>query len=298
MKVKSFSRERRRLFLLAKKEFATFLVSTFGVLIYTLGVSVFVIPYHFPDTGVMGVSLLMKYTLGLSPALVNLAINAVLIFWGAKQLSKRFMAWTIYNTVLTSVLLEILHRFTFPNIDDLFLVAVCAGIVKGIGIGMVFRTGGSTGGLDIIVAVLRKKLGVEVGKYSFYFNLVILAASSAAVGFQKVLFGFIACAICGQTMDDVISSFDKRRLVFIVSSMAKQHSLLKYIAKQFNKGTTVFESCDGSSGEDRSTVMCMLTVRQTMELKRHLAQHYPSAFMVVSEASEVLGTGFKRWKNI
>lgn len=287
-----------KMLLTARNEFSTFFICTIGVTLYTVGVVGFVLPYHFPDAGVMGISVLLKYTLGFSPSVVNLVINAALIVWGAKQLSKRFVFWTIYNILLLTILLEAMSGIAFPHISDMFLVAVAGGILKGVGLGMVFRTGGSSGGLDIVVSILRKRMGIEMGRYSFYINMVILGAATGVVGMEKVLFGLVACYITGQTMDNVLSSFDKRRLVFIIAPIGNQDAILEYISSTLNKGATLFDSKGGYTHEQRATMMCLLTPRQTMELKRHLAMNYPSSFLVVSEASEVLGNGFKLWKNV
>ena len=282
--------------IIMRNELPTFIMSTLGVIIFSLGVVCFTLPYEFPDIGVIGIAVILKYSMGLSPALTNLIINAVLLLWGGRQLSKRFIAWTIYNTVLLSLTLQVLSNIDVPYVTDTFLVAVAGGLIKGVGLGMVFRTGGSSGGTDIVVAVLRKKLGVEIGKYTFYLNMLILSASVGIVGLEKVLFGFVACYIMGQAMDNVISSFDKRRLVFIVAKETNQ--IVDYISEELPRGSTVLYGEGGYTHERRDTVMCLLTARQAMELKRYLAINYPSAFMVITEASEVLGNGFKRWKSI
>ncbi len=282
--------------IIMRNELPTFIMSTLGVIIFSLGVVCFTLPYEFPDIGVIGIAVILKYSMGFSPALTNLIINAVLLLWGGRQLSKRFIAWTIYNTVLLSLTLQVLSNIDVPYVTDTFLVAVAGGLIKGVGLGMVFRTGGSSGGTDIVVAVLRKKLGVEIGKYTFYLNMLILSASVGIVGLEKVLFGFVACYIMGQAMDNVISSFDKRRLVFIVAKETNQ--IVDYISEELPRGSTVLYGEGGYTHERRDTVMCLLTARQAMELKRYLAINYPSAFMVITEASEVLGNGFKRWKSI
>ncbi len=282
--------------IIMRNELPTFIMSTLGVIIFSLGVVCFTLPYEFPDIGVIGIAVILKYSMGFSPALTNLIINAVLLLWGGRQLSKRFIAWTIYNTVLLSLTLQVLSNIDVPYVTDTFLVAVAGGLIKGVGLGMVFRTGGSSGGTDIVVAVLRKKLGVEIGKYTFYLNMLILSASVGIVGLEKVLFGFVACYIMGQAMDNVISSFDKRRLVFIVAK--KTNQIVDYISEELPRGSTVLYGEGGYTHERRDTVMCLLTARQAMELKRYLAINYPSAFMVITEASEVLGNGFKRWKSI
>lgn len=178
----------------------------------------------------------------------------------------------------------------------MFLVAIAGGIIKGVGGGLIFRTGVSGGGMDIVIAVLRKRYGIEVGRYSFYINMVILGVSMGIVGLEKMLYGFVASYVSGQTMDSVLSSFDKRRLVLIMAKDTKP--VVKYISDELHRGSTVLYGEGGFSGEERPTIMCLLTPRQTMVLKRYLAKNQPRSFMVVSEASEVLGNGFKHWKQI
>ena len=277
-------------------EWSTFAISTIGSLMYTVGVIGFTLPYRFPDSGVMGIAILLKYTIGLAPSITSLVANVFLLAWGGRELSKRFVAWTIYNVLLISFLLEALKFIKFPMLNDMILVAIAGGIIKGIGGGLIFRTGVSGGGTDIIIAVLRKRYGIEVGRYSFYINMLILGGSVGIVGMEKMLYGFVASYVSGQGIDSVLSSFDKRRLVLIMAKETKP--VVKYISEELNRGSTVLYGEGGFSGEARPTIMCLLTPRQTMVLKRYLAKEHPKSFMVVSEASEVLGRGFKHWKNI
>lgn len=277
-------------------EWSTFVISTIGSLLYTIGVIGFTLPYRFPDAGVMGIAIILKYTIGLAPSLSSLVANVLLLAWGGRELSKRFVAWTIYNVLLISFLLEALNFVQFPVVNDMFLVAIAGGIIKGVGGGLIFRTGVSGGGMDIVIAVLRKRYGIEVGRYSFYINMVILGVSMGIVGLEKMLYGFVASYVSGQTMDSVLSSFDKRRLVLIMAKDTKP--VVKYISDELHRGSTVLYGEGGFSGEERQTIMCLLTPRQTMVLKRYLAKNQPRSFMVVSEASEVLGNGFKHWKQI
>ena len=277
-------------------EWSTFAISTIGSLMYTIGVIGFTLPYRFPDSGVMGIAILLKYTIGLAPSITSLAANVLLLVWGGRELPRRFVAWTIYNVLLISFLLEALKFMRFPMLNDMFLVAIAGGIIKGIGGGLIFRTGVSAGGIDIVIAVLRKRFGIEVGRYSFYINTLILGGSVGIVGMEKMLYGFVASYVSGQGIDSVLSSFDKRRLVLIMAKETKP--VVKYISEELNRGSTVLYGEGGFSGEARPTIMCLLTPRQTMVLKRYLAKEHPKSFMVVSEASEVLGRGFKHWKNI
>jgi uncharacterized membrane-anchored protein YitT (DUF2179 family) len=277
-------------------EWSTFVISTIGSLLYTIGVIGFTLPYRFPDAGVMGIAVILKYTIGLAPSISSLVANVLLLAWGGRELSKRFVAWTIYNVLLISFLLEALNFVQFPVVNDMFLVAIAGGIIKGVGGGLIFRTGVSGGGMDIVIAVLRKRYGIEVGRYSFYINMVILGVSMGIVGLEKMLYGFVASYVSGQTMDSVLSSFDKRRLVLIMAKDTKP--VVNYISEELHRGSTVLYGEGGFSGEARPTIMCLLTPRQTMVLKRYLAKSHPKSFMVITEASEVMGKGFKHWKNI
>ncbi|MDO5115633.1 MAG: YitT family protein [Synergistaceae bacterium] len=293
LKLKHLWKKARLLWL---TEWKTLLFSLIAIVVYAVGVVGFTIPYEFADQGLMGIAVLFKYTIGLNPAYVTLAINCVLLVWGARTLSKRFFIWSVINVFLLSLVLELLQRVQFPMMSDIFLVAVTGGVIKGLGSGLLFREGVSAGGLDVVLAVLRKRYGMEVGRLSFYFNMAILAVSFGIIGLEKVMYGFISCYICGMSMDGVLASFDKRRLVFVITSHTE--AVVDFISKKLGRGCTLLASEGGYKRRDGFTIMCLLMPRQTMELKRFLAEKFPGSFMVVTEANEVVGRGFKRWRNI
>lgn len=277
-------------------EWKTLLISIAALFIYAIGVVGFTIPYKFADQGVMGIAVLLKYTLGFNPAWVTLVINIGLLAWGAKVLSKRFVIWTSINVVMLSVMLNLMQYIQFPHIDDIFLVAVTGGVIKGIGIGLLFSEGISGGGIDIVLVALRQRYGIEMGRLSFYFNMCLLAVSFGIIGLDKVMYGFISCYISGMTMDSLLSSFDKRKLVFIIASDAD--AVVSFINKKLGRGCTMLASEGGYSRKGGYTLMALLSQKQAVELKRFLAEHFPGSFMVLTEANEVVGKGFKRWKNI
>lgn len=280
----------------ARAELPTFLSTTVGCVILVVGIMGLTVPYRFPDSGITGIAVLANYALGVSPAWVVAGANVLLLLWGWKELSTRFTLWTVYGVVLLSVLLKLCANMPHPDLHDRLLVAILAGVVKGVGGGLVFRAGASLGGTDIIVTVLRKRWGVEVGKYTFYINLVILSASVFIVGLEGALFGLVSVYANGVVTDGVLSSFDRRRLVLVISR--DPYGVARFLTDEMRRGVTLLESKGGYSGEERPTILCLMSPRQTMELKRFLAGHDPRAFMVVSEASEVLGRGFKSWKEI
>lgn len=277
-------------------EWRTALVSLVALTIYSIGVVGFTLPYRFADQGVMGISVLVNYVLGINPAYTLLAFNVLLLLWGARTLSKRFLVWTMINAVLLSCALDFMQRFTFPVIDDRFLVALVGSALKGFGVGLLYREGTSSGGLDIAIFVIRKRFGIEVGKVSIYFNAVLLCISIGIIGLTNALYGFVSCYVNGVAMDRVLSSFEKRKLVFVVTSHTE--AVVDFIKGPLHRSCTLLACEGGYKHLEGYTIMCLLRTREAVELKAFLAKNYPGAFMVLAEADEVVGKGFKRWRSI
>ena len=153
----------RRPHLSLRREWHTLLATTIGTLLTCFAVVALTVPYQFAGGGVLGLALISNYAWGISPAWVLSVGNAVLLLWGWKALSLRFALWTLYVTVLTSVAIPVFELFQYPVIGNTILAALLAGAVGGVGFGMLFRVGASSGGTDVIVMVARKRWGVDIG---------------------------------------------------------------------------------------------------------------------------------------
>jgi len=276
-----------------RKELPTFALMTFGTSIVAFGIMSLTIPYRLPDSGVSGIAVLTNYAFGISPAWVVGVANIILLAWGMKELSVRFVGWTVYAVVLLTALLKLFEGIPYPHLDELLLVAILAGVVKGLGGGLVLRSGSSLGGTDILVVALRKRYGMEVGRFTFYINLVILGVSVFIVGLEGAIYGLVSIFVNGLVLDNVLRSFDRRRQVFVISNRPKD--IADFIIRELHRGVTILHGEGGFTHEKRSALLCVLTPRQTMDLKRFLSVNDPKAFMIVSDASEVLGRGFKSW---
>jgi uncharacterized membrane-anchored protein YitT (DUF2179 family) len=124
--------------------------------------------------------------------------------------------------------------------------------------------------------------------------MCILAASIFIVGVENAMLGLVGVYASSLTIDSTVSAFDRRRLIFVITKDTQ--AVIDYITLKLRRGSTVISAHGAYSGEDRPMVMCLLTRRQFVELKRHLADTQPRAFMVVVDACEVLGLGFKSWR--
>lgn len=291
---RAFRRRGKRLATVARAEWGTFLSVIVGTAIYAVGVMSFTVPYRFPDSGVTGIAVLANYSLGVSPAIIVAAANVALLVWAWRELSARAILWTIFSVFYLSVLMQLLQGMPFVHSEDRLLIAIFGGTIKGFGSGLVLRSGASMGGLDIVVLYLRKKYGVEVGKYSFYINMVIMGIGSFIVGFENAMFGLVGVYVSAMMIDNAISSFDRRKLVFVITK--DPEPVVKFITAELGRGATLIDARGGYSGEERPMLMCLLSRRQAVELKRFVAESQPQSFMVLSEANEVVGRGFKPWR--
>ena len=280
--------------IVARAEWPTFLAVIFGTSIYSAGVMAFTVPFRLPDAGVTGISVLLNYSLGFSVPLCVAIANVALLVWAWRELSSRMVIWTVVSVGLSTVLMKLLDGMPYPNTDQMLLIALIGGAIKGYGGGIVLRSGVSMGGLDIVVLYLQKKYGVEVGKYSFYINMCIIGASTFIVGVENAMLGLAAIYASSQMVDSTIAAFDKRRQVFIITK--DPCPIVAFISAHLGRGSTVLDAHGGYSGADSKLLICLLTRRQAVELKRFIAENHPKTFMVVSDASEVVGLGFKPWK--
>lgn len=279
---------------LAAKEARSIAGLVWASLVFSVGVMLFTVPFRFPDAGVTGLAALLNYTAGISIPIVTMTINFALLAWACRSLSLAFVIKTLACTALASFFMWLMEGLPYPETDQVLLIAIIGGAIKGYACGMMIRSGGSSGGTDIIVMFLHKKFGIEVGKYSIYINAAILFASIFVVGIERAMLGVISLFVDGVAVDRTISSFDRRRQVFLVTS--DPEPIVAFITHSLKRGSTICDVCGGYSGAPLKMVICLITRSEEVALRTFTAKAQPRAFMFISEASEVLGEGFKPWR--
>lgn len=279
-----------------RREWNTFCVATIGTILMSFALVALTIPYRFAGAGLSGIALLTKYVWDISPAWVIAIGNLFLLGWGWRVLSPRFVLWTLYVSMLTSGTVAFFELFQYPLLNDMLLAAILSGILGGLGIGMIFRVGSSTGGTDVIVMAARQKWGVDVGMYSFYINIIILLLSWFVVDMEKLLLGGILLYVESLTIDSVLKSFDRRKQVSVIT--CRPEEVRKFIVEVMSKSATLLKGAGAYSGDERTMIMVVLNRRQAMELKRFVVSVDPKAFIILADVAEVVGEGFKHWKQI
>ncbi|MEA3507797.1 MAG: YitT family protein [Synergistota bacterium] len=280
-----------RLYKRAQRGWPTFWRVTLGSALYASSLALFVLPARFPDSGIAGIAVLVKYVWDIPPGPVLLLMNMALFAYAWKALSRRFLSWTVWAVVVFTATLQILEGVNMPVIEDRFLVVVAAAALRGGAWAMVISGGGSLGGTDIVATALYRTRGVEIGKFTFWFHALVVAVSLPVVGYENLLYGaallYLSCLI----FDSATRSFDRRKQVLVVSAAAE--NVRNYITRQLRQGVTMLDGAGGYTGARREILLAMLLPRQVADLKRYLRSTDPRAFVVLYEASEVFGRRFK-----
>lgn len=272
-----------------------FLLLNLGLLIVALGVHFFKVPNHFAIGGTTGLSIIFSSLLpSLNVGHFMIIINAVLIIIGLIFLGKNFIAGTIYSSVMLSAfiwLLEFVVPITQPLTNDKFLELCFAVILPAIGSGIVFNTGASTGGTDIVAMILSKRTSLEIGKALLISDFAITLAAIFIYGIQTGLYCILGLLIKAFLLDNVIESINMRKLITIVSKESK--AIESYIMNQLHRGATVSKACGCYTGQEKEVITTVLGRRQAVLLRNYIRTVDPEAFITIVNSSETVGKGFR-----
>lgn len=239
--------------------------------------------------GVTGIAVILNYLthmdIGLWYALLNIPIFAA----GYRYVSKRFAIYSLMGAAALSAFLTLLRGVQFELADPL-LVAVFGGVVAGVGSGIIFRSKGSTGGIDIIAVLIKRRWGLNIGQTTFAGNLVVIGLSLFSTDIKLTLYSTISIFISSQVMDAVISGLRLTRTAMIIS---RQHEeIARAIIRELHRGCTFLQGQGGYTGDAQTIIMVTVGQTQFPRLKELVFQIDSSAFIIVNESVEVLGKGF------
>ena len=278
-----------------KEDWKAVLVIIIASSIQAFAVNYFTLHYRFPDLGVAGIAVLTNYMFGISPNWVILTGNILLVLWAHKDLNVRFLALTVLAIMTFSTGLSIFSHYPLPLPDDKFMATVIVGLLKGTSGGLMLNVGGSGGGTDILAVALRRRHGIEIGRFSIFINLFILSFSIGIIGLESVVYGAVGLYVNGITVDTVTRNFDKRKQAIIITNIPDEVS--RFI-NSFGKGVTHIEGRGAYTGQERPVLFTLLEPRHVVMLKRFLKEKDERAFVSICDASEVLGQGFKSWRSL
>ena len=266
-----------------------------GSAIFALGFSLFLMPHDMNAGGISGLAQVVVEILGVgSVGTLSILINMPLFILGGIKIGKRFFAGSLMGMLLSSVLIDLFAMIPPVDMEPLLCV-VYGGAVCGLGLGVVFISGTSTGGSDILVRLLKLKYrNVPIGQIALYFDLVVVTLTGLVFqDISKALYTGIAVFVTSQVVDAVVYRFDYSKVALIISS--EYEAIAQAIGRELYRGATFLHGEGTYSHNQTKVVLTAVKKQQLAELKEIVIRIDPNAFIIVQEAHQVLGDGFSRY---
>lgn len=265
-----------------------------GASLVSVGLEVFLVPNQIIDGGVVGISIIASHLTGWSLGIFLFLLNLPFLFLGYKQIGKTFAVSTLFSILIMSIGTKLLHHVQAITIDPL-LAAVFGGIIVGVGVGLVIRSGGSLDGTEIVAILFTKKLPVSVGEIVMFFNVFILGSAGLVFGWNNAMYSLIAYYIAFKMIDITIEGFEESKSVWIIS---EDHQRIgESIISRLGRGVTYLNGEGAYTGNEKKVIFCVITRLEEAKLKSIVEEVDPKAFLAVGNIHDVKGGRFKK-KNI
>lgn len=277
-----------------KATFIDLLMIALGCAIYGISLDMISVPNKLADGGLSGISLILRHFWGINMGLSTLILNIPLILLGYRFMGKRLLAYTIWGTVSLSFFLwfwrsvPIIKQLDLEH--DLFLSAISAGVLSGIGLGLVFRYNGTSGGTDIIARICQIKFGISSGKMLLFCDAVVLFASLSYLDIKHMMYTLLASFILSRAMDTIQQGAYSARGLLIISDKYKQ--IGQMIDLKLERGFTYFQALGGYKQDEKRVIYVVVAPREIPAIKQLIKQEDPNAFVSILEVHEALGEGF------
>lgn len=275
-----------------------------GTFMYAAGVVLFINPLKFVPGGVTTLAILINYLVPVLPiGMLVFLINVPLFIMSWKAFGWKFIGKTVGCSALLSIFIDALepltkkYGFLIYHGDEKLLAAIFGGILMGSGLGIVFLRGATTGGTDIVGRLLRLKFPhVPVGKLVMMGDLfVVVLAGLIYRSLESVLFSLVIVFLDSLAVDYIVSGRNHSKMVLIMSS--DPEAVMRDIMTTLGRGVSVFDVTGGYTGEEKKMLMCVVRAHEVAHVRQIIEKYDEKPFIIISDSSEVLGEGFKSYKD-
>jgi uncharacterized membrane-anchored protein YitT (DUF2179 family) len=263
-----------------------------GNIIVSMAVKYFYLPNDLMVGGATGVALILYRVLSVDTALTIFIMNLVLMITGAIVVGRQFLVYTALSSMLYPLFLKLLDLLPWapPQIEDAMVRIACAGILLGLGIGLVIRGGGSTGGSDELGIIVNKLTGLPVTSVITVFDVGVLLVSFLFINMQSVIYSIVALLIEMLVMNRVLLIGQSQTQLFIVSN--EPDRVRQALLTEANAGVTRIKIQTGYLGEETDALLCVIPKRKLHRTEECVHRIDPRAFITITEINEVRGNGF------
>ena len=266
-----------------------------GSAVFALGFSLFLEPNNINSGGISGLAQALAHMIGIqNVGLLSVLLNLPLFLIGGIRVGRRFFAGSLIGMLVSGVLIDLFAPISI-GFQDTLVSGIYGGLLCGLGIGIVFAAGTSTGGSDILVRLLKLRYrNVPIGIISTAFDaLVVILTGFVFRDVSRALYSGVAVFITGQVMDIVVYRFDYSKVAFIISDSAEE--IARDVAEKLDRGVTFLDGQGYYTRQDKKVVLTVVKKGQLADLKELVMERDADAFVIVQEAHQVLGDGFSHY---
>lgn len=263
-----------------------------AAMIYAAGISLFLDPNNLAPGGVTGISVILNRLSGIETGTLYFLLNVPIILLGIWKFGWRFIIKTAYAVLMTSAFTNLLSGYDALTEDPL-LAALAGGVLIACGIGMIFKTGATTGGIDIIIKVIRQRYRHLKTSFLFQCTDIVIVGISGFLfrDLNIALYALMAVLISGRALDYILYGNDEARMIYIITG--KPLEIGRKLLEDAEAGVTYLHGTGGWTGEAKQVVFCVVRKQLAPRVEEIAKEEDPAAFMIITSASEIYGEGYK-----
>lgn len=261
-----------------------------GSFIMALAFNLFFLPNHIASGGVSGLSVLVQAWIGIEPAFTQWALNIPLLFLAFGLIGREYGVRSLLGSVVLPLFVFLTKDWVIPLSNPL-LASIYGGIGVGVGMGLVYRGRGSTGGLSIVAQLLHKYSGLAFSLCIVILDAIVISSAAMVLSLEQALYALIGLYVTGKVIDTIELGFSFTKVAYIISDHTEP--ITKAILEDLDRGLTKLTAEGGYTGEHRTVLMVVVGQSEIPRLKTVVQSVDPDAFVIIHNAHEVLGEGFR-----
>ncbi len=273
------------------KRLLPYILIVFGGFIYSIGLNAFIAGNGLAEGGFVGISLVLFYKFHIIVGLSFFIFNIPVLIIGWRFFGKSFIVKTMVGVISVSIF-SVLTNHIGQNVHDRLLAALYGGVICGAGLGLIFRSGGTTGGVDILARIARHFKGYSLGRVLFASDVIVISLVALILGKEVAMYSLVALFVSSRMIDFVIEGVQSSRAAIIISDVYEK--IADRIHSEMGRGTTFMHGQGGFTGAEKNVIYCVVARDEVIRLKQLVHEVDDQAFVVVNDVYEVLGEGFTR----
>ena len=265
-----------------------------GAAIAAYAVENILVPNSILDGGVTGVSIILNILFKWRLSILIVVINIPFLYVGYKNLGWKFLFKTLFSIIVFSLFLEFFHQYDSLT-DNIYLATIYGSVILGVGVGIVIRFGGCLDGTESVGIVISKNTSLSVGQFVLFCNAIIFTVAGIFFGVDRALFSLLAYFITSKIVDEVSEGLEKGKAAMIITQDGKK--MAEHIYKKLGRTVTIIRGNGLISGE-KAVLYCVITRIEVLELKRVVEEEDGTAFITITDVSEIIGQHIKSNKSL